>query len=72
MNFPIENPIFQFFYRLVDTPGIGGIVVGLIIVSSLLIYAGAIAFIARGADADEVETYAYPTTSLEHHAQRND
>ena len=28
MNFPMDYPIFQFFYWLVNTPGLGGIVVG--------------------------------------------
>jgi hypothetical protein len=66
MNFPIDEPIFQFFYWLVNTPGLGGIVVGTIIAISLAIYAGALLWIARGARSDEMETYAYPTPSLEH------
>ena len=32
MRFPLDNSIFQFFYWLVDTPGLGGLFVGLIVV----------------------------------------
>lgn len=68
MNFPLENPIFQFFYWLVNTAGLGGVAVGLIVIISLSVYGSALRWIARGAQADELETYAYPTPALhEHH-----
>ena len=67
MNFPLENPIFQFFYWLVNTPGLGGIAVGLIVIISVSSYAGALRWIAQGAQADEPETYAYPTPTLHKH-----
>ncbi len=31
MNFPMEKPLFQFFYWLVNTPGIGSVVIGLLV-----------------------------------------
>lgn len=68
MNFPLDNPIFQFFYWLMNTPGIGGVVVILIVATSVLIYAGALLWIRRGGQADEPETYAYPTPTLHHHS----
>lgn len=68
MNFPLENPIFRFFYWLMNTPGVGGVVVILIVVVSILIYAGALVWIHRGSRADESETYAYPTSALHQHS----
>lgn len=67
MNFPMDNPFFEFLFWLVNTPGVGGIAVGLIGLLSVSVYAGAIFWIARGADADESETYAYPTPTLLEH-----
>jgi hypothetical protein len=67
MNFPLENPIFQFFYWLANTPGVGGLVVGLIAVISVGAYVSALRWVARGAQADEPETYAFPTPALHEH-----
>ncbi len=67
MNFPLENPIFQFLYWLVNTAGLGGLVVALIVIISVSAYGGALRWIARGAQADELETYAYPTPALHDH-----
>jgi hypothetical protein len=66
MNFP-DNFLFQFFYWLVDTPGLGGIAVGLIVIVSVSGAGSALYWITRGAQADEVETYAYPTPALHDH-----
>jgi hypothetical protein len=74
MNFPMDEPFFQFVYWLLNTPGLGGVAVGAIVATSLTAYAGALFWIARGGHGDkvgdevgdEVETYAYPTPSLEH------
>lgn len=66
MNFP-DNPIFQFLYWLVDTPGLGGLIVGLIVIISVSAFGGALSWIAQGAQADERETYAYPTPALHDH-----
>jgi len=68
LNFPLENPIFQFLYWLVNTAGLGGLVVGLIAVISVGAYGSALRWIARGAQAEEPETYAYPTPALHDHS----
>jgi hypothetical protein len=67
MRFPIDNPIFQFFFWLVDTPGLGGLIVGLIVVVFVSASGSALRWIAQGAQADEAETYAYPTPALHKH-----
>jgi hypothetical protein len=66
VNFP-DTPVFQFFYWLVNTPGLGGVAVGLIVITSVGAVGSALAWIARGAQADESETYAYPTPALHEH-----
>jgi hypothetical protein len=67
MRFPLDNPILQFFFWLVHTPGLGGLIVGLIVVFSVGAAGSALGWIARGAQADEPETYAYPTPALHKH-----
>ena len=67
MNFPMEYPIFQFFYWLVNTTGLGGIVVALVGGGSVLAYALTLRWITRGGEAQETETYAYPTPTLSRH-----
>ena len=67
MKFPLENPVFQFFYWLTNTPGLGGLVVGLVALISVSAYVSALFWIARGAQADEPETYSFPTTALHEH-----
>jgi hypothetical protein len=67
MNFPLQDPIFQFLYWLVNTPGLGGLVVGLIVFISLGAYSSALRWIAQGAQANDSETYAYPTPALHEH-----
>ncbi len=64
MNFPMEYPIFQFFYWLVNTPSIGGFVVGILATSILLGYGSVLRWIAQGAESKESETYLYPTSGL--------
>jgi hypothetical protein len=66
MNFP-DSPVFQFFYWLVNTPGLGGLGVGLIVIVSVSAAGSALYWITKGAQADEVETYAYPTPALHDH-----
>ena len=68
MNFPLDQPLFKFFYWLMNTPGVGGAVVISIVGLSLLIYASTLVWIARGSQADEPETYAYPTSTLHQHS----
>lgn len=67
MGFP-DNSLFRFFYWLVNTPGLGGLIVGLIVVGSVSGAGSALRWIARGAQADEAETYAYPTPALHDHS----
>jgi hypothetical protein len=64
MNFPLENPVLQFFYWLVDTPGLGGLTVILFSGASVALYALVLRWVHRGALAEEVETYSYPTPAL--------
>ncbi len=65
MNFP-ENPLFEFLYWLINTPPIGGIAVILVGVGCVLAYGLTLRWIVRGREADETETYAYPTPALHH------
>ena len=67
MRFPLDNPIFQFFFWLVNTPGLGGLFVSLIVIIWVGAAGSALRWIARGAQADETETYAYPTPALHTH-----
>jgi len=67
MIFPMDNPFFQFLFWVVDTPGIGGIAVALVAVISVSFYASALYWVARGAQVDEPDTYAYPTPTLLEH-----
>ena len=64
MNFPLDYPIFRFFYWLVNTPGVGGIVAGLVGGGSVLAYALTLRWIHAGAQAGDGDTYAYPTPAL--------
>ena len=64
MNFPLENPIFLLFYWLVNTPGVGGIIAGIVGGGSLLAYGLTLYWIRAGAQVDERTTYAYPTPAL--------
>lgn len=50
MNFPMEYPLFQFFYWLVNTPGLGGIVVTIVGAGSILVWGLAIRWIVAGGE----------------------
>ena len=65
MNFP-ETPFFEWLYWLLNTPGLGGIIVGLLALFILVMVFFTLRWIARGADADEKSEYAYPTPALLH------
>ncbi|HZD10932.1 MAG TPA: hypothetical protein VE553_06285, partial [Candidatus Binatia bacterium] len=60
----MDYPLFRFFYWLINTPGLGGILATLLGVSSLTAYLLTLRWIKRGADANERETYAHPTPTL--------
>ncbi len=64
MKFPMDLPLFQFFYWLVNTAGLGGIAVSLVGGGSLLAYGLTLRWINLGSQANETETYAYPTSAL--------
>ena len=66
MNFPITQPIFQFFYWLVNTPGLGGVVILLLSLGAALAAFWTLQWISDGSQTKESETYSYPTPSLFH------
>ncbi len=66
MNFPMELPIFQFFYWLVNTAGLGGVITVLVGSGSVLIYTLTHVWFRKGAEADERDTYTYPAPTLGH------
>ena len=63
MNFP-DEPIFRILHWLIDTPTLGGAVVfgisGLVAIGTI----STIIWIVSGAQADEPDSYLYPTTAL--------
>ncbi|MBI5824445.1 MAG: hypothetical protein HZB18_10495 [Chloroflexi bacterium] len=59
MNFPLEQPIFQFFYWLVNTPGVGAGVVGLLVGAAITTFALTLRWIASAKDVEQ-EAYPYP------------
>lgn len=71
MNFPMQYPIFRFFYWLVNTAGLGGIVVGLVGGGSVLAYALTLRWIQKGAQVDEAAAYTYPTAALYTHEPKH-
>jgi hypothetical protein len=66
MHIPMENPLLQFLYFLVDTPGLGGIAVAMVGSVSITAYFFVLRWIRNGAKAEEAETYTYPTPTLTH------
>lgn len=59
MNFPLEQPLFQFFYWLVNTPGIGSAAVALLVGTAVVAFALTLRWIAAGKQ-DEEEALPYP------------
>jgi len=68
MNFPMQSPVYQFLYWLVNTPSVGSAIVGLVILGAVGLYALSLRNIvtARSQDGD---AYAYPTPALHHHEE---
>ncbi len=64
MGFPLQYPIFQFFYWLVNTAGVGGIFVVVLLGAIGLVYSRMLGWVNSGGQTGERETYAYPTTAL--------
>jgi hypothetical protein len=66
MNFPLQYPIFQFFYWLVNTPGVGGAIV---ILTGGVCTTGAfflLRWISLAAKSSEAETNSFPAFPTEH------
>ncbi len=66
MNFP-DTPFFQILYAIINTPGIGGIIVIALGLSMSVAIFFTLRWIAHGSQAEESATYAYPTTALHDH-----
>ncbi|NOZ72272.1 MAG: hypothetical protein GXP38_10220 [Chloroflexi bacterium] len=69
MNFPLDNPFYQFIYQLLNTAGIGGLIVAAEAFFIIIAVALSLRSIVLGARADELETYAYPTPALHQHGR---
>jgi hypothetical protein len=69
MNFPMQLPIFQFFYWLVNTVGLGGIAVSILSGGALLAYGATLRWIHLGGQAKEPEAYSYPDPALHAHEE---
>ena len=63
MNFPMDKPIFQFLYLLVNTPGNGGIAVGILALLIIFLVFLGLRWVAAGSRSGE-ESYSYPTPAL--------
>lgn len=61
MNFPMDNPLFQFAYWVVNTPMVGGIVVSGIGVAAIVVYALTLRWILSGPADPREEVSAYPS-----------
>ncbi len=68
MNFPLDNPFYQFIYQLLNTAGIGGLIVGAEALLIMLAVGLSLRSIVHGGRVDEPETYAYPTPALHRHS----
>lgn len=64
MDFLLQYPLFRFLYWVINTAGIGGLIAVSLGTGSALSALLTLRWIKRGADADESETYAYPTPTL--------
>lgn len=67
MNFPLEYPLFEFLYWMINTAGLGGLIAIVLGGGSLTAYLLTLRWVKRGAEAEEVQTYAYPTPALLDH-----
>jgi len=67
MNFPMENPVFQFFYWMVNTPGVGGVLALLVGTCSILGYTLTLRWIVRERGERDETVYSFPTPALHQH-----
>jgi len=68
MNFPLDNPVYQFFYLLVNTPGVGSFFAAVAGGGSLLYYFLTLRRIRASKD-DHGPIYTFPTPALHHHEE---
>jgi hypothetical protein len=66
MNFP-ETALISFLYAVINTPAVGGIVVGILTGGIVLTVGITLRWIILGGQTDELEVYAYPTSALHSH-----
>lgn len=59
MNFPMDEPLFQFFYWLVNTPGIGAVVIGLLVGAAVTVFILTLRWITS-AKSEGGESLPYP------------
>ena len=59
MNFPLDHFLFQFFYWLVNTPGIGAGIVGLLVGGAVLTFFLTLRWIFSAKQAER-EAHPYP------------
>ena len=67
MNFPLELPVYRFLFWLVNTAGVGGLIALLVGGGSVSAYALVMRWIHKGGEADEADTYSYPTPAFHQH-----
>ncbi len=60
MGFPIQYPIFQFLYWLVNTTSVGGVFVGILVTGMLLAYIRTLGWIRGRERSGEPEGLPYP------------
>ncbi len=63
MHFP-ETTLFEYFYWLINTPPIGGVMAGLVVGGAILAYILTLRWVVQDNETDGRETYAYPTPAL--------
>ena len=68
MNFPIGLPIYQLFNFLVNTPGVGSVLVALAGIGSITGYFITLKNI-RAAKDEPGDVYTFPTPSLHDHSE---
>jgi hypothetical protein len=65
MNFPTQ-PLFEFFYWLVNTPGLGGIVLAFLTAGVIVAAIFTLRWICAGKQVKPSDAYSYPAESLFH------
>lgn len=64
MNFPLEQPLFRFLYWLINTPGIGAAVVGLLVGGAVLTFSLTLRWILSARQVEQ-EALPYPLDPLD-------